>query len=44
MLELGVDLLQGYGLARPAAEPQTINPEVLELIRRFWQGLRTEEQ
>ena len=44
VLELGVDLLQGYGLARPAAEPQTINPEVLELIRRFWQGLRTEEQ
>lgn len=35
VLELGVDLLQGYGLARPAAVPPPLSPEAERIIRRF---------
>ena len=35
VLELGVDLLQGYGLARPAAIPLSISPEAEKVIREF---------
>lgn len=33
VLELGVDLLQGYYLARPAEVPEEINPEAIKIIR-----------
>ncbi len=33
VLELGVDLLQGYYLARPAAVPGEINSEVIKIIK-----------
>lgn len=33
VLELGVDLLQGYYLARPAAVPGEINSEAIEIIK-----------
>ena len=33
VLELGVDLLQGYFLARPGEVPPEINPEALKIIR-----------
>ncbi len=36
VLELGVDLLQGYFLARPAAVPGRISPAALEVIRTYW--------
>lgn len=32
VLELGVDLLQGYYLSRPAATPGAINPDALKII------------
>ena len=32
VLEMGVDLLQGYGLARPAAEPVAINEKAARVI------------
>ncbi len=35
VLELGVDLLQGYILARPAAIPDDISKEALKIIRDF---------
>lgn len=35
VLRLGVDLLQGYYLARPAAVPSRINQPALDLIREF---------
>lgn len=35
LLELGVDLLQGFLLARPAECPGAINPEAVALIRNF---------
>lgn len=35
VLELGVDLLQGYFLARPGAVPPTINPTAVKLIRQY---------
>lgn len=35
VLELGVDYLQGYFLARPAAVPPQINPEAVRMIREF---------
>ena len=35
VLELGVDLLQGYFLARPAAIPSQIAPQAEEIIRKF---------
>lgn len=35
VLELGVDLLQGYYLARPAEVPLSINAEALDVIRNF---------
>ena len=38
VLRLGVDLLQGYYLARPAAVPSRINQPALDLIREFRQG------
>lgn len=34
-LELGVDLLQGYALARPGAEPKELSQEAAEVIRAF---------
>ena len=33
VLELGVDLLQGYFLARPAAVPRQVSPEALEILQ-----------
>lgn len=35
VLEMGVDLLQGYCLARPAAEPVAISEESLRIIREM---------
>ncbi len=35
-LELGVDLLQGYFLARPAAVPSAIADEAKHVIENFW--------
>ncbi len=35
VLELGVDLLQGYCLARPAACPAPISPDALSVIHEF---------
>ena len=35
VLELGVDYLQGYFLARPAAVPPQINPEAVKIIQEF---------
>lgn len=35
VLELGVDLLQGYILARPAAIPDSISQKALDIIRDF---------
>ena len=35
LLRLGVDLLQGFLLARPAAVPGSIDPEALALIQSF---------
>lgn len=35
VLELGVDLLQGYCCARPAPVPGPISPEAMEVIREF---------
>lgn len=35
VLELGVDYLQGYFLARPAAVPPQINPEAVRIIQEF---------
>ena len=32
VLEMGVDLLQGYCLARPAAEPGAIDEKAAEVI------------
>ena len=34
-LELGVDLLQGYALARPAAVPAEISEAAMRVIRQF---------
>ena len=33
VIELGVDLLQGYFLAKPAASPSEIAPQALRVIR-----------
>ena len=33
VIELGVDLLQGYFLAKPAASPSEIEPQALSVIR-----------
>ena len=35
VLELGVDLLQGFYLARPMAEPASVNPAALSVIAAF---------
>ena len=35
VLDLGIDYLQGYFLARPAAVPPQINPEAVRLIQEF---------
>ena len=35
VLELGVDLFQGYFLARPAAVPNAISPQAEEIIKNF---------
>lgn len=35
VLELGVDLLQGYLLARPGAVPDNISQKALDVIKRF---------
>ena len=35
VLELGVDLLQGFYLARPMAEPAPVNPAALSVIAAF---------
>ena len=35
VLDLGVDYLQGYFLARPAAVPPWINPEAVRIIQEF---------
>lgn len=37
VLELGVDLLQGFYLARPMAEPTPVNPAALSVISAFRQ-------
>ena len=42
VLELGVDLLQGYFLARPDTVPEAIAPEAEEIITKFHQQNRTE--
>lgn len=39
ILELGVDLLQGYYLARPGEIPLTISREALRVIENFWREL-----
>lgn len=36
VLELGVDLLQGYLLARPGLEPPPIDAHAVETIQQFW--------
>ena len=36
VLGLGVDLFQGYFLARPAEVPEKINGEALEIIESYW--------
>lgn len=36
-LELGVDLLQGYFLARPGEVPPEINPEAYRVIKDYWE-------
>ena len=38
VLSLGVDLLQGYGLARPAALPSEIDPKALDVIQKHSAG------
>ena len=38
VLELGVDLLQGFYLARPMAEPAPVNPAALSVIAAFHNG------
>lgn len=38
VLELKVDLLQGYYLARPAAVPQEVNPDAVKIIREKKSG------
>ena len=35
VLELGVDLLQGYCLARPAAVPPPLSKEAADIIHRM---------
>ncbi len=35
-LELGVDLLQGYFLARPGEVPPAVSEEAYQLIREYW--------
>ena len=35
VLDLGVDLLQGYILARPAAIPDNISKTALDIIKNF---------
>lgn len=35
LLELNVDLLQGFYIGRPKAEPKAIDPEVVEIIRMY---------
>ena len=35
VLELGVDLLQGYHLARPAAIPPPLSKEAADIIHRM---------
>ena len=37
-LELGVDLLQGYFLARPGEVPPVISAEAGQLIRTYWEN------
>lgn len=37
VLELGVDLLQGYFLARPGEKPSAISQEALRVIDLFWE-------
>lgn len=39
VLALGVDLLQGYRLARPAEIPPEIDPDALAIIRQFRSGM-----
>ncbi len=36
-LELGVDLLQGYFLAKPGAVPPPISEEAYEVIKSYWE-------
>lgn len=36
ILGLGVDMFQGYYLARPAETPEKINGEALEIIESYW--------
>ena len=40
VLELGVDLLQGYGCARPAPVPGPIAPEAMDVLREFNDRMR----
>ena len=35
VLELDVDLLQGYFLAKPSAVPKPVSPESVAVIERF---------
>ena len=35
VIECGIDLLQGYYLARPVFDPEPLAPELVEKIRRM---------
>ena len=44
VLELGVDLLQGFYLARPMAEPAPVNPAALSVIAAFHNGRKNSDK
>ena len=44
VLELGVDLLQGFYLARPMAEPAPVNPAALSVIAAFHNGRKNRDK
>ena len=44
VLELGVDLLQGFYLARPMAEPASVNPAALSVIAAFHNGRKNSDK
>ena len=44
VLELGVELLQGFYLARPMAEPAPVNPAALSVIAAFHNGRKNSDK